>query len=186
MSTKQNSKAFSEAVCAYCILAALAMFALLLMSSCYGPKKARKQVVRAQATYPAVLAQICADTYPVRVVDSTRTEYLPGQIVTKIDTVEADCPPDANGEVKTVRIPCPPSTNRVDTFVSVQFRQVENTAKIVALEAERDAAVADAASEKSRGDRLEKGRNTWRLIGLGSLALIAVAIVLKVKRILPF
>lgn len=174
MKLKSNLKTFA------------ALMLLCLLVGCYGPKKARQQVVKAQANYPAVLAKICADAYPVRVIDSTRTEYLPGQVITKTDTVEADCPPNASGEVIRVKVPCPPSTNRVDTFMSVQFRQVENTAKIVALEAERDAAVADVASEKSRGDRLEKGRNTWRFIGLGSLALIAVAIVLKVKRILPF
>lgn len=158
---------------------------LCLFAACYGPKKARKQVVKAQVNYPAVLAKICADAYPVRIIDSTRTEYLPGQVVTKTDTVTAECPPNAAGEVVRVKVPCPPSSYRVDTVQTVQFRQVENTAKVKALEAERDDAKAETIKTQERGDRLEKGRNTWRVIGLGSMALIAVAVVLKAKKVLP-
>jgi len=49
------------------------------------------------------------------------------------DTVSADCPPDASGNVKVIRVPVTRYYPRVDTFFDHKILRVENTAQVEAL-----------------------------------------------------
>ncbi len=106
----------------------------IALTGCYTQRTAQRQVTKAQAHHPAVVAALCGNFYPpvTLVKDSLvykagSTQYLPG------DTVMVDCDTVKNS-TSVVKLSCPPQLYRVDTFHHYSERQVENKGKIAALE----------------------------------------------------
>ena len=150
---------------------------LLILTACNGTKR----VAVVAAKYPADFAKECADRFPVK--DSIHTEtiykegetiYLPG------DTMLVDCDtvreqgPERN---RVVRVPCPPIPVRVDTVERMIYIQVENTARIKALELDNARIAAEAGKYKGQA----KKRLIWALIASGLIVAAAVLRFVKPK-----
>lgn len=119
----------------------LLLFAIVSLSGCYTQKKAGNQMVKAHVEYPVLTSFYCNQWYPIRWYDSTRIEYIRGEVDYIHDTVTVDCDTvkvTVDG-TKTVRVPCPPCPVRVDTIVTFREKQGESTA---ALEHERQKLIA--------------------------------------------
>lgn len=127
-------KKFEDAITMLILLVCMGVLVFLL-SGCYTANKATKQVVKAQVHYPEVLAGICGDLYPPKEYRKDSIIYKPGAVVTiPGKTVYVDCNSDSNKGKSNVPIDCPPSTMQIDTVYSKSEIQVENTAKVTALE----------------------------------------------------
>lgn len=148
--------------------------ALLLLSGCYSQRKAERQVLRAQAHYPEVVANDCGKWYQPKESSVIRTEYKPGLTVYHSDTVRIDCDSVIKGGEGNgiVYVPCPPQSVRVDTFYTSSFTTVENTARIMALQQTYN-------KEHDRAEQLLRGRNLWRIIALVCIAAIGIYAVIK-------
>jgi hypothetical protein len=68
------------------LLTVLVVFALFTITGCYTERTATRQVVKAQAVYPAVVAGFCAKLYPPTNSTDTKTEYIKGDTVRTVDT----------------------------------------------------------------------------------------------------
>jgi hypothetical protein len=160
----------------------------VLFASCYTPRKAQRQILRAQTVHPEIMAANCASFYPIRRFDSTITRYVQGQPVHDTSWVTVDCDsvlkadltPTKSGLNKSlVRIPCPPAMHRVDTFLSENWSVQENTAALAA----KDTSIArlNAALTQSKGEvvKARSGRNAWRTVALISLAIIILAVAIR-------
>lgn len=122
-------------------LSALALLAILLLSSCYTAKVATKRISKANALQPAATAAACAIYYPTK--DSVRViqKTLPGRVDTVKNYVTIDCDKVIKDKIlihdttpgAIITVPCPPSTHAVDTFIDHQYHTVENTAGLEAL-----------------------------------------------------
>lgn len=165
-----------------CIFAVLA--ALFILTGCYGPQKATKQVVKAQANYPEVVAGLCGNFYnPIEWIKDSIV-YKQGETVYSHDTVEVDCdsvmrawnnnsrstsePPVKPPKTK---VPCPPCPERVDTFYINKTQVQVNRAKELALEADLKSKIA--ITEKYRTQR---NAFIWICIGLSAVLLVIVVI----------
>lgn len=148
--------------------------ALLVLSGCYTQRKAERQLVKAQARYPQIVAKDCGNWYPPKEMTVTQTEYRQGATVYHTDTLTIDCDSVVkNGKSNNVvSMPCPPQSERVDTFYTSRVTTVENTAGITALQQSYDAA-------HERAERLLWERNFWRIAALIGLAVIGVYVVVK-------
>jgi hypothetical protein len=169
----------------------LFVLSLVFMSSCnllkYTPEKARKQVIKADAYHPAIVAEYCGKNYGCEQIldrpDSTapRTEDRPPQY--RRDTVWADCPDTARtgrgsaetGRILRIPVACPPcdTARGLDHYIPYRDRGTEE-----ALQAKLKTANDDAVKYKSQA----KGRMNviYALIAWGVLSLIAI-IVLIIK-----
>ncbi len=125
------------------------LIAAILLSGCYTTKKATKQVAKAQAIHPEVVASACISYYPTKDSIVERTVYLPGKIDTipgKTITINCDSivaaakskSTTSSGTLvssKSVSVPCPPSTHQVDTFYAFKEKYQESSAKLKVAEA---------------------------------------------------
>lgn len=142
---------------------------LALLTSCYTERKAVQQVAKADATYPAIIPNICASRYPVRtntntvIEHRTDTMYQEGETMIVNDTV--------------VRVITKIVTNTVTKTVT---DTIENTAKIAALNVEVSKWQDSYVKAQDKADTLRNGRNTWRWVGIVSLAAILVYVVLRI------
>lgn len=138
--------------------------AALLLSGCYTANRAIRQVIKAQAYHPGVVAALCGSLYPPLTIAKDSIVYKEGDVqYLSPDTLSVDC--DTVTTETVLRIPCPPCPYRVDSFYRYTERQVENRAAIAALQHE-------ARSLQSRYDKLSV-KNTWLLWW----AIIATAVV---------
>jgi uncharacterized protein YceK len=110
---------------------------MLVFSGCYSHKIAKRQIIRAQAEYPNVLASACGSFYTpspsVRdsyIYKQGEVEYLPA------DTVWADCDTVVVNTIgkKLVALPCPPASLRMDTLYISRVIERENKAQIITLQ----------------------------------------------------
>lgn len=147
---------------------------LLLLSGCYTQRKAERQLLKAQARYPEIVATDCGNWYPPKELTVTKTEYKPGVTVYHSDTVTIDCDSVVKNSAgdNVVYLPCPPRTERVDTFYTSSVKTVENTARITALQQLYD-------KEHDRAERLLHERNIWRIVALVCIAAIGIYAVIK-------
>lgn len=152
----------------------ISLCALLALSGCYSQRKAERQVLRAKAGYPEVVATDCGNWYPPKETTVTNTEYKPGVTVYHTDTVKVDCDSVVKNHAgnAVVYLPCPPQSVRVDTFYSVSVKTVENTARVEALQ-------LTCNKEHDRAEQLLHERNLWRIIALACIAVIGVYAVIK-------
>lgn len=147
---------------------------LLLLSSCYTPKKAERQMLKAKAHYPEMVAGNCADWYPP--VDSidTKIVYKPGApLPPRIDTVTVDCD-SAKGIVK---LPCPPCQQKApDTVETTKFIQVVNNARVDQQAMELDRQAKQIAVLEDDKAELKKSRNLFILF----TSILGLYLVLKI------
>lgn len=171
----------------------------LLFASCYGPRKAQRQVLRAGTTYADILARYCGTAYPIQAFDSVRVEYRPGRVVTDTSWLTVDCDsvlradlnPTKSGLNKSVvRVPCPPSTHRIDTVYKERFRTEESTAKLAAQDSlhareRRDWEAKLAESEKQKNAEVvahaetKTGSKTRLWFAIGGWGLIALVFAVR-------
>ena len=97
------------------------VLAMMLLSSCYTQKKAKRDINKVRVNYPELLDRFCADEFKSDRKDS----IIKGDTVKitdtffNLDTFFVDCPPNAG---KAVKMPCPPNKTikeyslRVDTL----------------------------------------------------------------------
>lgn len=146
---------------------------LMLASGCdifsYTARKANKQLTRAQATYPAVVAEGCGNWYPPRTETVTNTHYKQGKDSIVHDTLKVKCPDDVNGNPQFVYIPVPEYKSRIDTFFSEKVIEKENTAEVKALRAQ-------LGTEAAARVKAETQAKDWRTgaIAAGILLLIFI------------
>jgi hypothetical protein len=64
----------------------------------------------------------------------------------------------------------------VDTVIKTVTITTYDVKQVKLLTKERDDAIA-------KGDKLKKGRNNWRWIGIGGIALLVAGFILKLKKL---
>lgn len=161
---------------------------LIVVSGCYTPRKAARQVYRAESKYPMTVAGVCEMIYPIK--PSTRIEKVTQtDTVYSGDTMYMDCDSivkaaaDARmdgkvngkaGNVNTHRVPCPPPTvvtntvieRRTDTFVNgaeAELLRLEN----VDMQKRYTGLQAGYAAKK-------QAKNTWMWIALCLMLYLAL------------
>lgn len=144
---------------------------VIILTGCYTEKKAFRQLDKAYNTYPATTAIRCDTWFPIKWFDSTRIEYIFGDVEYIHDTIVIDCDTvkAANDGTKIVKAPCPPCPQRVDTVITYREKQGESTA---ALEVER----LKTESAKEEVNKLRERISVMRvyLLITGVLALYTV------------
>lgn len=166
----------------------------LIFSSCYNIKKATKDVVKAQSTYPSMVAEQCLLFYPNKERIITKIEYLKGKDSIINNTVTINCDsllkelsqipnPTEKEKQGKFTVPCPPSTNRVDTFKVVDSVQVDDQKLLSVLYneiAQKDKTIIDLTADVNNA----KGTNKvfWWILGI--LAGI-IALYLLIKNVVP-
>jgi len=166
-----------------CLIAGLLI--ACVFTGCLTQRKAADNIAKYNSRYPGILAKPCADAYPPRILkDSTNTVYVKGdEIPVPGETVYIDVP---GKDGKIIKMPCPPNTRRIDTVYKDHYREQESTGTLAALDTMRqalDRVKADRDKAIAKGDRLQKGRNNWRWIGIGGLVLLVAGFILKLKKI---
>lgn len=162
----------------FSILGVITFFFLASLStSCYTQRKAERQVIKADVTYPSLVSGYCGKKYaPKTSTGNTEIQYLEGETITDTliltDTIE-----NTITVVKTL------VKNRVDTFYSTRVDTVENTARISELQAIENTMSVDLSESNVKIAELKAERNIWRNICLGLFALIAI--VFGVKFVIP-
>lgn len=109
---------------------------LLLVSSCYTPRKAERQVIKAKAHYPEMIAGACADWYPSLDSTGTSTEIKPGvELPPVINQVQVNCDSMLKAGIANATIPCPPCKQKApDTVEKKSHTTIVNRARETELE----------------------------------------------------
>ena len=163
----------------------LLLIVLILFSSCYTQKKAKKDIYKIKGNYPKLLDKYCADEFRSDRKDS----IIKGDTVTITDTLFdsdtffVDCPPNA---LKVVKVPCPPSKTikeyslRVDTL----YREFpESLAKIKHLTNENEELKKENANLNKEVATLKKKLFKAGAVIGSMILLIAISLILKFKKI---
>lgn len=140
-------------------IAILILLVAIACSGCYTERRATRQVAKAAALQPLVVATVCAQLYPPvdSVVVRDSIHYIPGVPIITRDTVEVDCD-DAENAGQVVRIPCPPREVRVDTMhiVTEKFTNSVNRAKVAELQQRLQQAQTTADEESRKRKKLTR------------------------------
>lgn len=108
----------------------------MMLVGCYTQKKARRQVVKAQAVHPYVVSSLCGDLYPPLTLIKDSVIHKKGETLisdTLFMTVDCDTVFNEVSKTKLVKVPCPHAVLRTDTIFITKERQVVNTAEIETL-----------------------------------------------------
>jgi len=159
------------------------LFILFLLSSCYTARRAKQQFSKATVAYPALAADYCAITYPIkeRVIigkDSTRIDTLWADGDTHFDTVYSFM----KDTVYITRF-APGKTIR-ETFYRVDTIYQMNTAAIAALQLQLgDALEISVANAKSsnKWEGRAKQRLLWFIV---ACSLLGLGVVLRLKKVI--
>lgn len=156
--------------------ALIVLFMALSVSSCYSPKKATRQVLKAQTYHPEVVAKACADLFPIKETTVTKIVTKEGKTDTVANYVLVDCDSvvkSDGGKLRhQIRIPCPPSLTRVDTVEKDRLVIQENTARVSQLTTEKQ-------NERDARIKAESGRGMWRMWCLILIGYCVVRIALR-------
>ncbi len=107
--------------------------AVTMLIGCYTPKKANRQVIKAQIEYPNIVAQHCSSRYPP--VESVRDSIVikDGETIYNYDTVVIDCDSvvkyKTDTKVKYIQV----TKTRVDTFYKTNRVVMVNKAQVKLL-----------------------------------------------------
>lgn len=195
------------------------LIAIIAVSSCNTTERlARKAAIQKEKdkkvanTYFAnnveEFAGKCATQFPPK--ESDKHEYIPGQedtakkqsqtnITTDViallraatsDSVRQSLIDSFLAHPLVIKGDCPPSKPRVDTFRDT--KTVENTARVVALQTDKEKLIADTASvrqtvrERDKTIAIQDGKLIQAYWGVGILLLlIVVYIVLRIAKKIP-
>lgn len=147
----------------------LLLLALFLFTSCATQRenRQRKKANLFFMTHKPELAKLCSDEFPVLPV-----EIIPGETVTKIDTVRLpgetiDCP-EPTPENPRPRVKCPDHQIIIRESLRVDTIKIESTAKIYYLnskiedlEKENKATHQDLSKVKEQLSKVKNTRNTF-------------------------
>lgn len=154
---------------------------LTLLSSCYTARVAKKDFAKASIAYPAIAAEYCAVTFPIkeRVIqgkDSLRLDTIYSEGDTYYDTLYS-----FRKDTVYITRYLPGKTIR-ETFYRVDTVYQQETAMLHALQLQvRDALTLSVANAKSSNEWKEKARKRfWTIVGLG--ALVAIYIGFKIYK----
>lgn len=152
---------------------------ILSLTSCYTSKKATKDIVKAQTSYPSVVAKACLSYYPTKDSIAYVEKFLPGKTDTVENYIDVECPPSLLDTVKVpyiVRAKCPPSIIRVDTVVNETFNYYEDTRKITVF-------IDSLVVLKEKNTKLEVERKLYKQRSFNYLRILiitALAIILYI------
>ena len=181
----------------------LSFLLIILLAGCDTEKRAMRQQNHIKDNYPAILAEACADEYPCTTDGTPDTTYLPADSAKYLDAIaELNLLLDGMSEaqdslIAALRIDT--TCQRYEAAIAAQSREiaslrskllakppviyqtqvirdtVESEAKIAVERIRADEAVKALVKEQSRADKLQKGRNGWRIFGI-SLSLLILLI----------
>lgn len=156
------------------------ILSLWLLCGCYNQRKAQQQVAKADASYPSIIAELCAEKFPIT------EKIVKGDSVFKTDTVSdmIFIPADTVTINDTVRITktLPGKTITVtNTIIRTDTIYKENTAALAACALARDNAIKLALAEKTRADKWKKRADTRGIILLGLILAFGVWGYFKIK-----
>ncbi|RYE25088.1 MAG: hypothetical protein EOP51_05210 [Sphingobacteriales bacterium] len=140
-----------------------------MLTSCYSANKAKRQVWKAQAYHPEVVAGICNDIYPAHIDSSFTSEiFLKGDTLVLIDTLlSIDTTTALKYIFRTVK--------STDTIVRSKSVQVYNKAEKVIMENK----LATVYTELVQSKEMLK---VWRLIAIICGVLICICLLIRVLR----
>lgn len=152
----------------------------LILFGCYSEKKANQQFSKATTAYPAIAANYCAITYPVKdtvikgdTITTWDTLYLQGETFT--DTLVTK---DTVRITTIIKQPAKIITNTIyikDTIIK------ENTAKLEACQLEKNTLLNLLKKKTDEADNLKHWRNIWMLIAIGLMLIDGVRLFFKIK-----
>lgn len=155
---------------------------IIICLSCNTLKKAQKDVAKISVTHPEVLAEYCADKFPVKEI------FLPGDTIIVTDTLELEGSVfidtvrtlDTIRITKTVTLPGQTITRTIvihDTVIK------ENTAQLKVCELERGKMVNLLASSNAESDKWQgkAKKRFWILLGL--IVLLAGSLYFNVRKL---
>ena len=151
------------------IMKKLAPTLLILLSSCYSHKKALRQVIKADVSYPDVVSGYCGSKFPPKVSTNTITKTIQGKDNTDTFTVY-----DTLIDLQTKYI----NHYRVDTVIVHQTDTVVNSAEVEHWKAMYANKTKELSEEKEISDK-KSGKLTiltWLLSIIGGVAAIIALI----------
>ena len=108
---------------------------VLMFSSCYTPKKALKQVVKAYINYPELMPDFCAKTFPTKDSTIVETKFIKGKEIIKTETITIDCDSVVNDADKTNKVLIKyKDILRVDTVFVHKTKTLRDTALEISLQ----------------------------------------------------
>lgn len=140
-------------------------FLASLSTSCYTQRKAQKEIIKADVTYPTVVSGYCGKKYPPKTSKGVPiTTIIQGETVT--DTLIVT---DTVTNVITKYL----TKYRTDTFRVNTTDTVENTAKISELQAIVDEMSVELSEANVKIAVLKQGKSNWMWIAISLMAVIA-------------
>ena len=137
----------------------------ILISSCYSHKRALKNVIKADVTYPDVVSGYCGAKFPPKVSTSTITKTIQGKDKTDTFTVY-----DTLIDLQTKYI----NHYRIDSIIVQQVDTFVNNAEVKHWQAMYDGKVKELIAEKESSDK-KSGKLTiftWMTAIIGGVAAI--------------
>lgn len=172
------------------ILFWLVYFGMLIMLmigclSCNTAKQATKHYNKAKDKNIVTVATLARKDWPcITTKKDTTITYRQGKTDTLIESrvVYADCPDTARNAPKNsiikvpVNVPYKVYIKNTDTVYRDITKSVEDSSKIFT-------ANQRTAEAEKRADKVEAGRNTWRVVSLLFIGLFVLAMILIVKKV---
>ena len=156
---------------------------VVLLSGCYTAKRATFHVVKAQGSYPAVVAEKCASFYPTKDSISIVEKLVKGKTDTLFEEVIVDCDTVVQTKYRKGRVVTkfvPKYIKHNDTIYKTKTKVVESTAKIKSMQSKLDELTKDNVVV---ADRLKRANNALKwILGLIGLALVLLFIKMKFKK----
>lgn len=159
--------------------ACLAAYALMVHSGCKGQQWALKSQAIIHAKHPELEARNCAERFPVRIDTVTRYRFIPGDTVTKHDTLVVDC--DTVKGRQIVRIPYVRDRIVHDTIEKQVLVTQENTAAVKAEQMAHDKTKKESSEKSGTINTLSWGVGVAIVFIVGLC--IAIGLLLKSKKL---
>ena len=134
----------------------------MMITGCYSKKKAMRQMTKAQAIHPDVVAGFCNNIYaPLDWVKDSVLFTMGNEVTVDSIVLYIDCDTVSPAMPKIVKVPCPAYKQRIDTLLIYKEKQVVNKAALVSLQAAYNELLGKYSSAKLKSKIL-----LWVIIGL--------------------
>lgn len=101
----------------------------LFLTSCYTQKKAIKEIIKADITFPNTTASFCAGRFPLQEKITEKITYKKGKDSIVYDTISVDCKKAISNGNATQKVAIK-TIYKTDTIYKYKETKVENTAKL--------------------------------------------------------